>query len=147
MPERNDLRQNTLIIADRGFESCDLIAHLLEKPNVDFLIRVKQNRSAMREMAKLPMLELDRDISFSICTTQKKADKENKNNIFLQIPKKSKPGSTTRRTRWDFGNYYPMRFRICRFLLDSGEFETVATSLPRSFTLEDVKALYGDLTR
>ena len=142
MLERNDFGQNTLIIADRGFESYNLIAHLLEKPNADFLIRVKQSRSAMREVAKLPMLELDCDISFSICTTQKKADKENKNNIFLQILKKSKPGSTTRRARWDFGNYYPMRFRICRFLLDSGEFETVATSLPRSFTLEDVKALY-----
>ena len=37
---------------------------------------------------------------------------------------------------------YPMRFRICRFQLDNGEFETVATSLPRSFRLEDIKALY-----
>ena len=64
------------------------------------------------------------------------------NNVFLQVPKKSKPGATTRRGRWDFGNYYPMCFRICRFLLDSGEFETVATSLPRSFTLEDIKTLY-----
>ena len=142
MLKRNDFRQNTLIIADRGFESYNLIAHLLEKPNVDFLIRVKQSRSAMREVAKLPKHELDCDISFSICTTQKKADKENKNNVFLQVPKKSKPGSTTRRGRWDFGNYYPMHFRICRFLLDSGEFETVATSLPYTFTREDVKSLY-----
>lgn len=142
MLKRNDFDQNTLIIADRGFESYNLLAHLIEKPNVDFLIRVKQSRSAMREVAKLPMLELDCDISFSICTTQKKADKENKNNVFLQVPQKSKPGATTRRGRWDFGNYYPMRFRICRFLLDNGEFETVATSLPRSFMLEDIKALY-----
>ena len=142
MLKRNDFGQKALIIADRGFESYNLIAHLLEKPNADFLIRVKQSRSAMREVAKLPMLELDCDVSFSICTTQKKSDKQDLNNVFLQVPKKSKPGSTTRRGRWDFGNYYPMRFRICRFLLDSGEFETVATSLPRSFTLEDVKALY-----
>ena len=35
-----------------------------------------------------------------------------------------------------------MRFRICRFMLDNGEFETVATSLPASFTLEDIKATY-----
>lgn len=142
MLERNTFRQQTLIIADRGFESYNLIAHMLKKPNVDFLIRVKQSRSAMREVAKLPMLELDCDISFSICITQKKTDKQNPNYVFLQIPKKSKPGSTTRRGRWDFGNYYPMRFRICRFLLDNGEFETVATSLPRSFTPEDIKALY-----
>lgn len=142
MLKRNDFAQKTLIIADRGFESYNLIAHCLEKPNADFLIRVKQSRSAMREVAKLPMLELDCDVSFSICTTQKNADKANKNYVFLQVPKKSKPGSTTRRGRWDFGNYYPMRFRICRFQLDNGEFETIATSLPRSFALKDIKTLY-----
>lgn len=142
MLKRSTFDQKTLIIADRGFESYNLLAHLLEKENADFLIRVKQSRSAMREVAKLPMLELDCGISFSICTTQKNTDKQNKNYVFLQVPKKSKPGSATRRGRWDFGNYYPMRFRICRFQLDNGEFETVATSLPQSFTLEDIKALY-----
>lgn len=142
MLERNSFDPKTLIIADRGFEGYNMIAHLLEKPNVDFLIRVKQSRSAMREVAKLPMLELSCDISFSICITQKNTDKANKNYVFLQVPKKLKPGSKTRRGRWDFGNYYPMKFRICRFLLDSGEFETVATSLPHSFTPEDIRALY-----
>jgi hypothetical protein len=142
MLKSNNFDQQTLIIADRGFESYNLIAHLLEKPNTDFLIRVKQSRSAMREVAKLPMLELDCDISFSICTTQKNTDKQNQNYVFLQVPKKSKPSTNARYKRWDFGNYYPMRFRICRFLLDNGEFETVATSLPHSFTLEDIKELY-----
>lgn len=142
MLERNSFDQKTLIICDRGFESYNMIAHLLEKPNVDFLIRVKQSRSAMREVAKLPLLELSCDVSFAICTTPKNTDRQNPNYVFLQVPKKSKPGSSTRRGRWDFGNYYPMKFRICRFLLDNGEFETVATSLPRSFTLEDIKSLY-----
>lgn len=142
MLKRCDFTERTLVIADRGFESYNLIAHLLEKPNADFLIRVKQSRSAMREVAKLPMLELDCDISFTICITQKNTDKQNKNYVFLQVPKKSKPGSSTRRGRWDFDNYYPMKFRICRFQLDNDEFETVATSLPRTFTIEDIKALY-----
>ena len=142
MLKRNVFDPKTLIIADRGFESYNLIAHLIETPNVDFLIRVKQDKSSMREVTKLPMLELDCDVSFSICLTQKNTDKANKNYVFLQVPKKSKPGSKTRRRRWDFGNYYPMRFRICRFQLDNGEYETVATSLPRSFTLGDIKDLY-----
>ena len=141
MLERNSFDQKTLIICDRGLESYNLIAHMQQRPGVDFLIRVKQNKSAMREVAKLPMLELDCDISFTITTTQTNEDKQ-AGHIFLQIPKKSKPGSKTRRGRWDFPSPYPMRFRICRFLLDNGEFETVATSLPRSFTIEDVKALY-----
>ena len=95
----------------------------------------------MREVAKLPVLELDCDISFSICTTQKNTDKQDENYVFLQVPKKSKPGATTRRGRWDFENYHPMKFRICRFQLDNGEFETVAESLPRSFDLETIKEL------
>lgn len=141
MLERNTFTQKTLIIADRGFESYNLIAHCLEKENADFLIRVRQNYSAMREVAKLPMMELDCTIRPTITTTQTKEDKKN-GYVFLQVPKKSKAGSKTRRGRWDFPSPYPMRFRICRFMLDNGEFETVATSLPASFTLEDIKATY-----
>ena len=141
MLKRRDFTQKTLIIADRGFESYNLIAHCLEKPNADFLVRIKQSHSAMREVAKLPMCELDCDIGFTITTTQTNEDKQS-GYIHLQVPKKSKPNSKTRRGRWDFPSPYPMRFRICRFQLDNGEFETVATSLPRSFTIEEIKALY-----
>lgn len=95
----------------------------------------------MREVAKLPMMELDCNIRFTITTTQTNADKQN-GYIHLQVPKKSKPNSKTRRGRWDFSLPYPMKLRICRFLLDNGEFETVATSLPRSFSLDDIKELY-----
>ena len=141
MLQRNDFEEKTLIIADRGFESYNLIGHCLEKPNTDFLIRVKQSRSAMREVAKLPLCELDCNISFTITTTQTKEDKKN-GYVFLQVPKKSKVGSKTRRGRWDFPSPYPMKLRVCRFLLDNGEFETVATSLPRSFSLDDIRELY-----
>lgn len=101
MLERNMFQQKTLLIGDRGFESYNLIAHCLEKSNVDFLIRVKQSRSAMREVAKLPMMEVDCNIGFTITTTQTNEDKE-KHYIYLQVPKKSKAGSKTRRGRWDF---------------------------------------------
>lgn len=141
MLQNNDFTQKTLIVADRGFESYNLIAHLLEKSNTDFLIRVKQNHGAMREIARLPMLELDCDIAFTITTTQTNEDKQ-KRHIFLQIPRKSKEGAKTRRGRWDFPSPYPMCLRICRFQLDTGEFETIATSLPRSFALQDIKEIY-----
>ena len=141
MLQRNDFEEKTLIIADRGFESYNLIAHCLEKSNTDFLIRIKQSRSAMREVAKLPLCELDCDIGFTITTTQTNEDKQN-GYIHLQVPKKSKVGSKTRRRRWDFLSPYPMKLRVCRFLLDNGEFETVATSLPPSFTLADIRELY-----
>ena len=141
MLHRRNFDQRTLIVADRGFESYNLIAHILEKPNADFLIRVKQNYSAMREIAKLPMMEIDGNVNFTITTTQTKEDKEKKY-VLLQMPKKNKPNAKAQRRRWDFPSPYPMHFRVCRFMLDSGEFETVVTSLPASFTLADVKELY-----
>ena len=138
---RNKFKEKTLIIGDRGFESYNLLAHLTEKENLDFLIRIKNNRSAMREVARLPMLELDTVIRFTISTTQTKEDKQKKH-IFLQVPKNSKEGSKTRQGRWDFPSPYPMCLRIVRFQLDSGVFETIATSLPNTFTLEDIRELY-----
>lgn len=141
MLKRNNFDRPTIIIADRGYEAYNLLAHCIEKANTDFLIRVKQNHSAMREIAKLPMCELDCSISFTITTTQTNEDKRN-HYIFLQVPKKSKPDSKTRRARWDFPSPYKMRLRIVRFQLDTGEFETIATSLPGTFTVEDIKELY-----
>ncbi len=141
MLNRNHFSEKVIIIADRGYESYNVLAHLLEKPNTDFLIRIKQNRSAMREVARLPMFELDCNISFTITTTQTNEDKQ-KRYIFLQIPKKSKPGAKTRRGRWDFQSPYQMKLRIIRFQLETGELETIATSLPRTFALEDIRELY-----
>lgn len=138
-----DFEEKTLIVADRGYESYNTFAHFLEHPNVDFLIRVKQNRTAMREISKLPMKELDVDISFTITTTQTNVDKEN-GYIFVQ--KRSNEdkvySSKTKAGRWDFPSPYPMKLRVVRVLLDTGEYETLVTSLPRSFTPVEIKELY-----
>ena len=135
--------EKTLIVADRAYESYNVFCHLLNTPNVDFLIRVKQNNSALREIKKLPLMELDTDVSFVISTTQTKFDKEN-NHILLQVQKdKDRTYSTkTNAGRWDFPSPYPMKFRVVRILLDTGEYETLATSLPRSITPSEIKELY-----
>ena len=138
-----DFKEKTLIVADRGYESYNVFAHIQNTLNTDFLIRVKQDRTAMREIGKLPMTELDTDVSFTITTTQMKEDKEN-GYILLQIRKKEDRiySSKTRAGRWDFPSPYPMKIRVVRFKLDTGEYETLATSLPRSITLAEIKELY-----
>lgn len=143
MLRHNDFQRKQLIICDRGYESYHLMAQIMRKRNVDFLIRVKQNKSAMREVAKLPMEELDVDVSFTITTTQTNKDKEN-GYIFIQTHanKKRKYSAKTKPSRWTLPSPYPMSFRVVRFLLPSGEYETVATSLPRSFSAEEIKELY-----
>lgn len=144
MIEWHDFNEKTLIVADRGYESYNTFAKFTELgTNAKFLIRVKQNRSAMREIAKLPMKELDTTVSFTITTTQSKADKEN-NYIYIQTRKNANRvySDKTKNARWDYPSPYPMSFRVVRFMLKSGEYETLATNLPQDFTLEEIKELY-----
>ena len=133
---------NSIMICDRGYESYNIIAHLLDRPCY-FLLRVKQGKGAMKEIAKLPMVELDRDISVTITTTQTNADKS-AGYVFVQPkPKKERKNASDARTsRWDFPSPYLLKFRAVRVLLDTGEYETLVTNLPRSFTIDDVKMLY-----
>lgn len=127
---------DTLVIADRGYEAYNTFAHFMEK-DIKFLIRVKQKNSSMREIRRLPMEELDIDISFTLTTTQTKEDKEKKY-IYVQQTRKGKE-----RKRWDFPSPYPMTLRVVRVLLDSGEYETLATNLSRDIiSAEDIKELY-----
>ena len=128
MLQRNTFDRKTIIVLDRGYESYNVIAHLMNTPNVDFVIRVKQNHSAMREIARLPMVELDCDIGFTISTTQTNEDKRNRH-IYLPVPKKSKPGSTTRRARWDFPAPTPCASvssasSLKRAVLNAGDFSS-----------------------
>lgn len=142
MLQRNSFLAKTIIIMDRGYEGYNLFAHLIEKENVDFLCRVKNG--GLREIKNLPMQEVDRDIEFEIATTQTNEDKI-RNRVFIQTASKTgKPNSpkTSIRT-WDFQSPYTMRFRLVRFLLSSGEYETIVTTLPRFvFSIEDIKELY-----
>lgn len=125
---QNSFPDKNILIFDRGYESYNLFAHCIEKDGVDFLCRVKQNKSAMREIAKLPIKPLDCDIHFTITTSQTNEDKE-RGYVLVQVPKKRKSGR--KYSRWDFSSPYPMSLRVAHFILPSGEYETLVTSLPR----------------
>lgn len=144
MLQRNSFLVKTIIIMDRGYEGYNLFAHLIEKENVDFLSRVRNGKGGLREIQKLPMQELDCDIEFEVTTTQTKEDKV-KNRIFIQTgSKKGKTNSPkTYIGKWDYASPYTMKFRVVRFQLSSGEFETIVTTLPRCiFSAQDIKELY-----
>ena len=145
MLKRNTFPEKSVIVADRGYESYNVIAHFLAESGVYFLIRLKQNRSAMRDIQSLPMEESDRDLAVTVTTTQTKADKEN-GYVWIQTHRNAdrKYSGRTRGARWDFGSPYKLSFRAVRIRLEeSGEYETLATNLPREdFTPEDIKELY-----
>ena len=146
---RRKYREPTIVVLDRGYESYNTIAHLQNNPNLYFVLRVKQDKAALRPVRELPMEELDRDLAWTITTRQTNEAKE-KGWIFLQTgSKKGKTNSPgTRITRWDFKgpvfpDVYPMTCRAVRFLLDSGQYETLLTNLPRDeFSISDLAEIY-----
>ncbi len=106
--------------------------------------RVKQGIGAMVEVSKLPMETLDRDITVTVTTTQTNEDKRLGYRHIRTASKKERGNSPkTSVSRWDFESPSTLSFRVVRFLLDTGEYETVVTSLDRkTFPLEMLKKLY-----
>lgn len=141
---RNKFPSNSIILADRGLESYNVLAHFQKRlpSSVYCLIRVRQGKGAMKEIAKLPMTELDRDVLTVLTTSQQKAHKD-AGYVLMQMSNKS---GHKNRARWDHAQTNPfyLRMRVVRFKLEeTGEYETLVTTLPREeFTIDDLKNLY-----
>jgi hypothetical protein len=137
-----------ILTLDRGYEGYNMIAHLLNKDGLDFVLRVRQGVNAFSGIAKLPMTTFDTYVDINISTTQTKDDKEN-GRIFVNTSKSENA------QRWDFPSPYTMRVRVVRFMINDvpdeygsvennpDNYETIITSLsPDEFSVEDIKELY-----
>lgn len=144
MLKRNIFRGKNIIIVDRGYESYNMFAHFLNTDNVEFVCRVKQGAGALKEVSKLPMQELDRNVTVEITTTQTNEDKRHQRRFIQTGSKKGKVNNPkTRIGSWDFESPYTLNFRVVRFMLSTGEYETIVTSLPRSvFPMKNIKEIY-----
>lgn len=131
-----------LVICDRGYSSLDLMETIRDS-NSDFLIRVS-NTGFISEVKDMPLKEADIDISFTIVTNQTKETKKlrEQNKVKLLIGP-SKFGKEKKNVSWYHPAPYLMRLRIVRFRLDTGEYETLVTSLDRrQFPIGKMKELY-----
>ena len=110
--------------------------------NVDFLFRVPNG--FISELARMPMAEFDTDISFTIVTKQTKETKH----LFAEgkvkiLPGPSKFGKRKKDVSWFHPSPYLMKLRVVRFQLETGEYETLVTSLDRNhFPIAKLKELY-----
>ena len=138
-------KSKSIVIMDRGYESYNTLAHLLNTPNIDFVCRGK-TRQRLKLIKGLSLdQEFDEDVSCEITMTQKNVDKEN-NRIFIQTgSKKGKTNSPkTNISKWDFPSPYTLKLRAVNVLLDNGTYELIYTSLPREqFSANDIKYLYS----
>lgn len=142
MYQRTHLDGKAIVIADRGYESLNLITYFSESQNYDLLLRVKTGKTGIKEISRLPMEELDSDIDVSITTTQTNEDKA-LGRHWVQTAKNTNKTYNKKYTKWDFGSPYSLKFRVVRFKLDTGEYETLVTTLPRDkFSIYALKDLY-----
>ena len=131
-----------LIICDRGYGSLDLMETIRDS-NADFLIRVS-NTGFIKEISELPMEELDIDMGLTIVTRQTNETKALRAQGKVKyLPGPSRFNKEKRNVSWHHPSPYRMGFRVVRFQLDTGEFETIVTSLDRKkFPISRIRELY-----
>lgn len=143
MIDRDDLSIPTIYIADRGYESYNNIAHVMEKGQ-KFLIRVKDvDRFGI--VSKLPLPDNEEfDVSVSVELTRSQTKDTKKSNLkfishtspFDFLPKTSRKSI--------FVPPYHMTFRVIRFKLTDDKYEVLITNLSQEeFTVDELKNIYA----
>lgn len=142
---KNHFPEKTILIADRGLESYNVFAHILTgaqaNPSLFFLIRIRNGRSCMKPVSKLPLTEeFSKTIEFTLSTKQTKAARQ-AGHLLMQLTNNS---GHKHRARWDFAHIDPfhMRLRVVNLQLDTGEYELLACNLPDYMGIDEIRALY-----
>jgi hypothetical protein len=136
------IKGRTLFTADRGYGSLNLIETIRRKENLECLIRVKENW--ITEIRNLPLEEFDQVFTVHVVTTQRKCDKERfANGTAKYLSGESKFGKYKTSKTWDYDSECDVTFRVVRFQLKGGAWETLVTTLDaEEFSIEDLKELY-----
>lgn len=148
MVDRSALK-NVLVIADRGYEGFNLMAHIQEK-GWNFLIRVQDvlNSRGIAAGLNLPDAEeFDLFVDLSLTTKQTNTVKklaENKNQYRILANGRDFDYLPATNRKFDLTVFYKLPFRIVRFQIADGIFETVVTNLHKQdFPAADLKQLYN----
>lgn len=139
MVDRSPIKGKTIVIADRGYESYNNFAHI-ERKGWNYVIRVKDlDSSGILSGLRMPASgEFDRDVHLTCTRKQTKEVKAH--------PERYKflPSNST----FDFLDlhenlFYPLSFRVVRFVLPDGAYETVITNLSAAdFPPDELRSLY-----
>ena len=148
MVDRSSM-ENVLLIADRGYEGFNLMAHIQEK-RWKFLIRIQDVLHSRGIAAGLCLPDKDEfDISINLSLTTKSTNEvkqlcKDRNRYrfipstvaFDYLPKKNR--------KYDPALFYELQFRIVRFKITDNTYETVVTNLDQyNFPAKELKKLYN----
>lgn len=136
-----------LVIADRGYESYNNLAHIQEK-GWYFLIRIKDGDYGIKNGFDLPEEDCF-DVSIVLNLTRKQTGEVKElfkdRNHFRYIATSSPFDYLPKHSRKaDPLVFYTLKFRIVRFKLSEHYYETVITNLPTDkYSPEELKKLYA----
>lgn len=131
-------------MADRGYESYNLMAHCQEK-GWFYLIRIRDGKSSMKQSLDLPPTEtFDESFTLKLTRRQNKETKEllkdrnhykfiPSNQTFDFLPKEWERGSEA--------EFYPLSFRMVRFQIAPNKYETLVTNCDKP--VDYLKSLYA----
>ena len=142
MVDRSPIRDIALIIADRGYESYNNLAHIIEK-GWKFLFRIKDIHSKSIA-SSFNFTDDEFDVPISL-TLSKKLTNEAKQLYKDKWHYRFLPSNA----RFDYLDlwrnlFYTMSFRIVRFPLSDGNYEVVLTNLDEdNFPPDELKKLYA----
>lgn len=135
-----------LVIADRGYESYNNMAHIQEK-GWKYLIRIK-DVTGIKAGLDLPNGEVyDVDINLNLTRKQtneiKKLAKEEKNHYRILPPTSPFDYLPIKNRKAEPTVFYELNFRIVRIHLNDGSYEPIVTNLDREkYPIEIIKELY-----
>lgn len=136
--------KNAIVIADRGYESYNNIAHIQEK-GWKYLIRIKDKNVGIKSGLDLPQLPCF-DVKISLNLTRKN-NKEllKKRNEYKYISPSTKFDFLPQKTDKSQPTvFYKLNFRIVRFKISENTFETIITNLDeKEYPPERLKKLYA----
>ena len=139
MTDRSNISGDVIVVADRGYESYNVFAHI-ERKGWKYAIRVKDIMSnGILSALKLPD-EDEFDVNIHRILTRKQT-KVTKNNpeLYKFMPKNSTFDYLDLHTNM----FYPITFRVVRFKISDDAYETIITNLDSErFAPEKIKELY-----
>jgi hypothetical protein len=139
MVNRSKITEKAIIIADRGYESYNVLANI-EKRGFKYAIRVKDlNSNGILSSLKLPAkYEFDTIINLKLTRRQTNEIKAHPE-IYKFLPKNVTFDFLKQKDK----EFFPISIRVVRFKISEDSYETIMTNLDSSeFSTEDIKKLY-----
>ena len=132
-----NVKCESIIVADRGYESYNTIAHL-ENYDLKYVIRIKTT-AGIAQKFNIPA-DKETDFTADILLTRRQTNEVKSN---PEIYRYLAPFSTFDFLPKGSKDTYPMKFRIIRIRISEGLYETIVTNLwDNEFSADDIKKIY-----